>query len=151
MNPNQKLWVRISHNQNASELIEVDALPFALKRIAESYINQKMPSNRKVQMVIELSNQPMPLGNTLLSREQQLEQNMMSQAMNNPDEIVYEPDVTLRECNEAWESPEGQLMFQYQRAENRIGIDPAVLMQIHESYHTKFPRVAPHGPLWTKS
>lgn len=145
MNQDQKLWVRISHHSNITEQVEVLDLRGAIKSIYDSFVDA---TNRKVMMNIEISNQPFTT-NSLLSRDQQLEQESLSMAITDPDTILYPPNVTLRECNEAWESPEGQAMFKYQRAENRMGVDPDQLALIKRNYELKYPRVAAHGPKWT--
>lgn len=144
MNQDQELWVRISQNGLVTDQVKVHDWRAAVKAIYESFVEH---NGRKVMMNVEIANSP--LSNSLLSREQELEQSIMSQAIVNLDEIIYPPDVTLRECNEAWGSPEGELMFKYQRAESRMGIDPETLAQIKADYESKFPRVALHGPKWT--
>lgn len=145
MNTEQRLWLRITQAGVVTEQLEVLDFRGAIQSIIESFSDHNA---RKVMMNIEISNQPFTT-NSLLTREQELEQSIMSQALTNENEIIYEPDVTLRECNEAWASPEGQLMFKYQRAESRIGIDAETLNRIRSDYESKYPRVAAHGPLWT--
>lgn len=147
MNQDQKLFVRITHAGTQSEQLEVVDFRAALKAIYDSFADHNA---RKVLMTIELSNQPF-LNRSLLSREQQLEQDVLNQALINKDEVIYPPDVTLGECEEAWASPEGQAMFKYQRAENRIGVDPETLRRIELDYFHNYPRVAPHGPKWTNT
>lgn len=146
MNQDQTLYVRISHDGNTTEQIEAPNLRGAFQAAYESFVSHQ---GRKVLMNIEISNQP--LTKSLLTREQQLEHESMNMAISDPDEIVYPPDVTLQECNEAWSSESGQAMFKYQRAENRMGVDSSVLEVIKSQYESKFPRVAPHGPKWTNT
>ena len=146
MNQNQPLWLRISHNGEVQEQLHVMDWRAALQSIYESYDSH---NGRKVQMVIEVSNQP--IRESLLTSDQQTEQQIQARALSNPDEIIYEPDVTLGECELAWASPEGQAMFRYQRAENRMGVDPELLERVKREYESKFPRVAPHGPKWTNT
>lgn len=147
MNQEQKLYLRITQNGELSEQIEVLDFRGALKAIYDSFVEHNA---RKVMMNVEISNHPFT-SNSLLNREQELEQSILSQAIEDPDTIIYQPDVTLRECQEAWASPEGQAMFKYQRAESRMGIDPDLLADLKKKYESKFPRVAPHGPKWTSS
>ena len=146
MNPNQTLFMRISHHGEATRQFEVPDLRAAMTHIFESYVEA---THRKVIMTVELANHPFTT--SLLTREQQLEQSINANAISDPNEIMYPPDVTLGECLAAWASPEGELMFRYQRAENRIGVDPERLAQIKAEYESKFPRVAPHGPKWSKT
>ena len=144
MNQEQKLWLRISQAGQVTEQIEVLDFRRAIRVIFESFIAHNA---RKILMNVEISNQP--LRDTLLNREQQAEQQLMAGALTDQDEIIYPPDVTLGECELAWASESGQLMFKYQRPESRIGIDPEVLNQLRNDWESNFPRVAAHGPLWT--
>src|SRR5678815_864837 len=105
MNQNQRLFLRISYNGAVSNQLEVLTWRAALEQIHLGFTEH---NGRKVLMNVEISNQPFPMGNSTLSREQQLEQSMMSQSMENLDEVIYPPDVTLREVNEAFGSPEGE-------------------------------------------
>lgn len=144
MNTEQKLWVRITQAGQVTEQVEVHDWRVALRTIHESFAEHNA---RKVMMNIEVSNQP--LKDSLLNREQQAEQELIAGALSNKDEVIYPPDVTLAECETAWSSEEGKLMFKYQRPESRIGADPETLERIRIDYVSKFPRVAIHGPKWT--
>lgn len=146
MNQDQTLFVRIAHHGDVTQQIEVPDLRAAMMAIFESF---KSAPHRKVLMTIEVSNQPMK--SSLLNHAQQVELEIQRNAITDPDAIVFPPDVTHQECVDAWESSEGKLMFAYQRAENRMGVDPETLAQIKSNYESKFPRVAPHGPKWTSS
>lgn len=143
MNPDQKLWIRITQSGVVTEQAVMTDFRSALHVIHDSFITL---NGRKVVMNIELSNSE--LKDSLLNREQQAEQQLLANALDNKDEIIYEPDVTLHECEEAWSSEVGKLMFKFQRPESRIGVDPEALQQIRKRYESEFPRVAPHGPKW---
>lgn len=145
MNQNQKLFVRISQAGEVTDMVEVLDFRGALKVIYESFDSHPA---RKVRMVIELANQPFPLGNTSLTHAQQVEQQIMSQVLTDKAEIIYPPDVTLAEVEEAFASSEGQLMFMFQKPENRMGVDADRLEAIKHRYEVAFPRVAPHAPKW---
>ena len=145
MNPDQKLWVRGSQMGQVTDQFETLDFRGALKAIHDSFMEH---NGRKVMMNIEVSNSP--LKESLLNREQQTEQAIVDGALTDESEIIYPPDVTLGECNEAFASPEGELMFKYQRPENRIGVPPERLNEIQSAYSNRFPRVAPHAPLWPK-
>ena len=148
MNPNQTFHVRISQNMKVTEHIQVESLNQVVDALMESFLTHKTPSSRRVQMVVEISNQALPMGQSLLTREQQMEQDMMSRTLTDLDEVIFEPDITLREVNEALGSPEGELMLQYQRPDRRMGVDPELLKRIKSDYELKFPRVAQHAPKW---
>ena len=146
MNPNQPLHMRISQNQQTIEQLEVPDLAAALAVILESFGSRKTPANRRVGFVIEIDNQP--FSGSLLSREQQLEQEIASRHMQE-DEFVFE-DITAREMTEALSSPEGEDMMKYQRAENRMGVPTEELMRIKAEWEAKYPKIAasPVGPKW---
>jgi hypothetical protein len=146
MNPNQKLFLRVTHHGEVTQQLEVPDLRGAMMHIFDSF---KDAPHRKVLMNIEIGNHP--FASSLLTREQELEQAIQHGALTNLNDIIYPPDVTLADCFDAWQSTEGELMFRYQRAENRIGVDPEKLNEIRQAYESKFPRVAIHGPKWAKS
>lgn len=145
MNLNQKLFVRITHNGTPTQLVEVQSFHQAMVTMIESFQEHQ---GRKVLMCVEISQHPFLHGKSLLTREQQLEQDTLEMMMTDESEIMFPPDITLGECNLAFASEAGQLMFKYQRAENRIGMDPDALAKIKSDYESEFPRVAEHAPKW---
>lgn len=69
------------------------------------------------------------------------------------DDIAFsdsEGSVTFARLQEALESPEGQMMQKYSRADTRTGVDSSVLDIVRKAYAETFPDVFRFAPKWAE-
>lgn len=98
--------------------------------------------------VIEFSFNKLP-DTSALDRESQLMNELNSNLLTDPDEIIY-PGVTLSRVWEVMQSPEFIAYSILCQPEKRIGVSQADIDLAIHAYRVTFPDCVEHFPLWVE-
>lgn len=143
MNPNRIVHARLSL---ANDKIDLGRASFQeiIKRLIDQYANRRYQGD-KLRLVLEISDDPLSL-EPLLSREAQLEAEMLSLAV--PDSEEAFPGVTFARVHEVMASPIYEQYNHLCEPANRIGVPDSMIQSIKDQYSANFPDCIEHFPLW---
>lgn len=146
MNINAKLFGRVRINDSEYDIghAKFGELMIRASQVAHAH------KGEAANIEIRLNKDKLLILNDVLSPEEAARREFDSFARSAPpaDAVELFPGVTVAEAAEAEASPEGQAYKQLCNSSKRLGLSQSIIDEIKSRYFSRFPKVAPHYPIW---
>lgn len=139
MNPNRKLFAKLTINGTEYDLKSPPSFGDLMNRLHAQFLAHKAVNN-KCSGILEFSFEP--IQDSLLSYEQRLEKEIMANAITDLDAVMLEDEngreYTIREVDAVLADPIHDAYRVIADPAKRIGMDQAEITRIKEAYESKY-------------